>query len=99
MLRHCLLALVITALSCMSAKTQSTSIADAKSGSTTTEEKFDSPRLGALAKEIKNGNRAAVDAFWLELKDKAPLVEPVAGAEKQLWVSYVWRGDGDTKRV
>src|SRR5262249_42777583 len=64
-----------------------------------TEEKYDSPRLAALAKEIKAGNRAALDAFWLELKDKAPLVEPIAGDEKRLWVSYIWRGDNESKRV
>jgi len=99
MLRHCLLAFAITIWSLASAAAQTTATPDAKSNAATTEEKFDSPRLAALAKEIKAGNRAALDAFWLELKDKAPLVEPATDDKKQMWVSYVWRGDSEAKRV
>ncbi len=94
MLRHCLTALAIVTLSFTIVAAQGE-----KNNAAAAEEKFDSPRLAALAKEIKAGNRAALDAFWLELKDKAPLVEPIAGDEKRLWVTYVWRGDGETKRV
>ncbi|MGE0128858.1 MAG: enterochelin esterase [Blastocatellales bacterium] len=99
MLRHCLLAFTITILSLGAAVAQTNVTPDAKGAAAANEEKFDSPRLAALAKEIKAGNRAALDAFWLELKDKAPLVEPVTGNEKYLWVSYVWRGDSQAGRV
>ncbi|HKQ79608.1 MAG TPA: enterochelin esterase [Blastocatellia bacterium] len=99
MLRHCSLALAITILSLTIATTRPASTTYAKNNAVATEEKFDSPRLAALAKEIKAGNRDAIEAFWRELKDKAPLVEPVVGDEKRLWVTYVWRGDGDVKRV
>jgi len=99
MLRRCSLALAITTMSLTIAAAQPTATPGAKSNATATEEKIDSPRLAALAKEIKAGNRAALEAFWLELKDKAPLIEPVAGDEKRLWVTYVWRGDGEVKRV
>lgn len=63
------------------------------------EESFDSPRLAALAKELKSGNSAALSAFWEEMKGKAPLVEPIAGDDKNFWVTYLWRGDAETKRV
>ena len=99
MLRHYLLAFAITTLSFASAAAQPAATPSAKSNAAVAEEKLDSPRLAALAKELKAGNRATLDAFWQELKDKAPLVEPVAGNEKYLWVSYVWRGDSQTQRV
>ena len=99
MLRHCSLALAITILPLIIISAQTAATPDAKNNAVATEEKFESPRLAALAKEIKAGNRAALEAFWRELKDKAPIVEPVAGAEKRMWVTYVWRGDGEVKRV
>jgi enterochelin esterase-like enzyme len=99
MLRHCLLALAITIWILACATAQSTITQDARKNAAAPEEKFDSPRLAALAKEVRAGNRAALDAFWLELKDKAPLVEPIAGDEKRLWVTYVWRGDQEVKSV
>lgn len=99
MLRHCLLALAITILSLVCAAAQSAATPDAKNNATATEEKFDSPRLAALSKEIKAGNRAALDAFWLEFKDKAPLVEPVTDDKKRMWVTFIWRGDNEAKRV
>ena len=40
---------------------------------------FDSPRLAALAKAVKGGDKTALKRFWEEVQDKAPLVEPVAG--------------------
>lgn len=63
------------------------------------EETFDSPRIAALAKDLKSGNPAALTAFWEDLKGKAPLVEPVNGDEQNLWVTFVWRGNGETKTV
>jgi len=99
MLRHCSLAITITILLLTIDAARSAAPQEAKNNAAAAEEKFDSPRLAALAKELKAGNRAALEAFWRELKDKAPLVEPVVGDEKRLWVTYVWRGDGEVKRV
>jgi hypothetical protein len=42
------------------------------------EEGFDSPRLAALAKQLKAGDQAALDRFWEELRGQAPLLERVA---------------------
>jgi enterochelin esterase-like enzyme len=63
------------------------------------EEGFDSPRLAALAKELKAGDQAALDRFWGELRGKAPLLEPVADDPNSSWVTFAWRGDGRTRRV
>lgn len=67
--------------------------------STAQQESLDSPRLTALAKEIKAGNSAELPAFWEEVKGKAPLVEAIPADDKNLWVTYLWRGDAETKRV
>ena len=67
-------------------------------GAIAQEEGFESPRIAALAKEIKSGNAAALPSFWEEMKGKAPLVEPIAGDNKNLWVTFVWRGDSETNR-
>jgi enterochelin esterase-like enzyme len=64
-----------------------------------TEETFESPRLAALAKEWKSGNKAALQAFWKELKDKAPLVEPIASDARRSWLTFVWRGNDKTRTV
>jgi enterochelin esterase-like enzyme len=63
------------------------------------EEGFDSPRLAALAKELKAGDRAALSRFWEELRGKAPLIEPVADDPHSSWVTFAWRGDGQTRRM
>jgi hypothetical protein len=63
------------------------------------EENLDSPRLAALAKDIRAGKQDALTAFWEEMKGKAPLIEPVSGNDKMRWVSYIWRGDGATQRT
>src|SRR5262245_24817383 len=60
---------------------------------------YDSPRLAALARELAAGNRGALDAFWREMKGKAPLVERVAGSDRERWITYLWRGDEKTERV
>ncbi len=99
MRRHCSTALAITILSLTVALSHPAAAPAAKNNAAASEEKFTSPRLVALEKEIKAGNRAALDAFWRDLKDKSPLVEPVTGDEKRLWVTFIWRGGGEAKRV
>ena len=63
------------------------------------EENLDSPRLAALAKDIRAGKQDALTAFWEEMKGKAPLIEPVSGNDKMMWVSFIWRGDAATRRM
>ena len=58
-----------------------------------------SPRLVQLANEIQAGGAGAVDAFWREVADKAPLIEPVESQPQHRRVTFLWRGTSDTKRV
>src|SRR5690348_17048300 len=44
--------------------------------------RLDSPRLMALARKVKAGNRGAIKQFWEEVQGKTPLVEPVPGDEQ-----------------
>jgi len=60
---------------------------------------LDSPRLAALAKELKGGNESALTKFWDELQGKGPLIEPVHNDEKSVWITFIWRGNNNTRRV
>jgi enterochelin esterase family protein len=60
---------------------------------------LDSPRLNALARKIKAGNRAALKQFWEEVQDKAPLVEPVPGDDQLRRVTFLWRGGAEASQV
>jgi enterochelin esterase family protein len=66
---------------------------------TPTEAKLTSPRLAALAKAVKAGEAGVLDQFWLELHEKAPLVEPIPGDRHYFWVTFLWRGNVRTQRV
>ena len=58
-----------------------------------------SPRLATLAHELDAGNDAALPAFWQEMKDKAPLVEAIPADVRNRTVTFIWRGDAQTKSV
>ena len=61
--------------------------------------KYDSPRLTALAADLAATKPGALDAFWKEVKGKAPLVEPIAGDDSRRRVTFLFRGDAKTKGV
>lgn len=63
------------------------------------EEGIDSPRLASLANDLKAGDQAALDQFWDEMHGKAPLVEPVVDSPRSSRVTFVWRGDRQTRRM
>jgi enterochelin esterase-like enzyme len=59
-----------------------------------------SPRLRKLSASIAAGDVGAVEAFWTEVKEQhAPLVEPIDREQGYVWLTYLWRGDGDTRSV
>jgi enterochelin esterase-like enzyme len=60
-------------------------------------DEFDSPRMAALAKEVKAGNQAAVEQFWEDSKGKIPLVETIPENDQFRLVTFLWRG-GDEAR-
>src|SRR4051812_27406877 len=61
--------------------------------------RLDSPRLSALSRKVRDGNRAALKRFWEEVQGKTPLIEPVPG-DDQLWrVTFLWRGGAEAGEV
>jgi len=61
--------------------------------------RLDSPRLMALARQVKAGNRAALKQFWEEVQGKTPLVEPVPGDDQLRRVTFLWRGGAEASEV
>ncbi|MDX6528678.1 MAG: hypothetical protein QOH41_968 [Blastocatellia bacterium] len=61
--------------------------------------RLDSPRLIALARKVKAGNRAALKLFWEEVQGKTPLVEPVPGDDQLRRVTFLWRGGAEASEV
>lgn len=64
-----------------------------------TEIKYDSPRLSALAKELKSGKATATEEFWKDMDGKAPLIEPIANDEENFFVTYLWRSGKEIGNV
>ena len=61
---------------------------------------LESPRLIALQHELNSGNAGALDEFWNRLKgDGTPLVEAIPGDKRYVLVTFIWRGDKDTKNI
>jgi enterochelin esterase-like enzyme len=60
---------------------------------------LNSPRLIALARKVKAGNRAALKLFWEEVQGKTPLVEPVPGDDQLRRVTFLWRGGAEASEV
>jgi enterochelin esterase-like enzyme len=61
--------------------------------------RLDSPRLIALDRKVKAGNRAAIKQFWEEVKDKTPLIEPLPGDDQLRRVTFLWRGGAEASEV
>jgi enterochelin esterase family protein len=61
--------------------------------------RLDSPRLMALARKVKAGNRAAIKQFWEEVQGKTPLVESVPGDDQLRRVTFLWRGGAEASEV
>ena len=60
---------------------------------------LESPRLAMLAREIKAGNRAAVQQFWEDLKGKAPLIETIPEHDNLRLVTFLWRGGDESGEI
>ena len=59
-----------------------------------------SPGVVALEKQLKPGDSAVLDNFWSEVKQQGtPLVEPISGDDKHVLVTFLWRGETETKNV
>jgi enterochelin esterase family protein len=59
-----------------------------------------SPRLLALRDAVARGEKDATDKFWAVVTTEgAPIVEPIPGNDRSLLVTFVWRGQAETKNV
>lgn len=59
-----------------------------------------SPRVAALEKSLKDGDAAALENFWREIKQRGtPLVERISGDDKHVLVTFLWRGGPETTNV
>ena len=59
-----------------------------------------SPRLAALQDRLKAGDRHALESFWKEIEQSGtPMIEPVAGSDRDVLVTILWRGSEETKSV
>ena len=62
-------------------------------------EDYSSPRLKRLAEDVKTGRAGAVQAFWQEVAGKGPLMEDIAGNNRDTDVTFLWRETYDTRNV
>ena len=68
-------------------------------GQVLSDEAASSPRLERLSEAVKTGGQAAVAEFWSERAGKGPLVEAIEKEPERLLVTFLWRDDGNTRRV
>jgi enterochelin esterase family protein len=55
-------------------------------------ERYFSPRIQALEKDVLAGNKDALNQFWNRVsRDGTPMVEPLAGDTGGLLVTFLWR--------
>ena len=60
----------------------------------------ESPRIKVLRASVEGGKQESVDAFWEEVKKEgAPIIEPLAGDNKNMLVTFLWRGTPYTQNV
>ena len=63
-------------------------------------EKFTSPRIAALRKDVESGNGEAVAKFWDEVqKEGTPLIEPLKDSTSDNLVTFLWRARRETRNV
>ena len=63
-------------------------------------EKYESPRIKALRTALDLHQQGAAANFWEEVKSKrSPLIEPLQGDQKNMLVTFLYRGSENTKHV
>src|SRR5690242_4407774 len=60
----------------------------------------ESSRIADLWADIQAGDKAALERFWQEAKDRTPLQELIPPRNKgEARMTFVWRGDENTRKV
>ncbi len=60
----------------------------------------ESPRIRLLRASLESGKQESVDAFWDEVKTQGtPLIEPLPGDNKNMLVTFLWKGTPYTQNV
>jgi hypothetical protein len=63
------------------------------------QESLASPRLAALQRELEAGYTSALENFWQEVtKQGTPLVEPIKGESRYVWLTFLWRAKEALRR-
>lgn len=61
---------------------------------------YRSPRISTLRAAVESGKEGSVETFWQEIKKEgAPIIEPLPGDDKNMLVTFLWRGAADTRNV
>jgi enterochelin esterase family protein len=59
-----------------------------------------SPTIASLHDALAQGSRDAEAQFWARIqKSGSPLIEQVPGSRDQILITFVWKGDADTRNV
>jgi enterochelin esterase family protein len=61
--------------------------------------RLESPRLAAVARELRAGRPEAVQTLWDDMRGGAPLIEVVDGEPDRRWITFLWRGQASTESV
>jgi enterochelin esterase family protein len=62
-------------------------------------EDYSSARLKRLAEDVKTGRADALQSFWREVTGKGPIIEEIAGNDRDVDVTFLWRESYDTRNV
>jgi enterochelin esterase-like enzyme len=61
---------------------------------------YESPCINALRAAVATGNLASVGAFWERVeKEGAPIIERLPSDDKNMLVTFLWKGTPDTRNV
>ncbi|HYU97553.1 MAG TPA: enterochelin esterase domain-containing protein, partial [Pyrinomonadaceae bacterium] len=67
---------------------------------TTVDDRPLSPRLATLWDHLNSGDRKALAGFWKEITESgAPTIEGVAGNDREMLVTILWRATEETRNV
>ncbi len=62
-------------------------------------EDYPSARLKGLALDVQAGRGDALQSFWRQVADKGPIIEEIAGNDRDADVTFLWRELYDTRNV